>query len=207
MITIVPISHVAKESTENVKRAIRELKPDFVAVELCPERTARGSREKVRAGISRRSVIARILVYFQEKYARKVGTKAGNEMKVAMREAKKIGAEVLLIDRPVSVTLERLSESISVWDVLRILWQGATGEELPFDLNSVPGQGVVDELVLELKSEFPKIYKVLITERDAHMAAQLKGRDNAVAVIGAGHVKGVMRLLHENVQLFGAGNP
>ena len=191
MITLVPISHVAKQSTKNVREAIETLKPKFVAVELCNERVSKRKPKKEK--LSRRSLLAKVLVYFQEKYAKKVGTKAGNEMRTAMKEGRKVGATVILIDRPVSVTLDRLSKSISIWDLFRIVFDGLTGSEVPFDLNTVPSSAVVDELVEQLKDGFPKIYKVLITERDAYMAEQLKGKDSVVAVVGAGHVKGLLK--------------
>jgi len=203
VITIVPISHVAKESVKNVRKAIRELKPKYVAVELCVERMAAPKRTKTR--LTKNSLLARLLVHVQEKYAKKAGNQAGAEMKAAMREAKKVGAEVLPIDRPISITLRRMRKALSLWDMARIVWLVVKGEDVPFDLNSVPDSSIVDELIEELRVEFPKLYKVLITERDAHMAMKLKDKENVVIVVGAGHVNGLVKRLG-NVQVFGAGD-
>lgn len=201
VITIVPISHVARESVKNVRKAIRELRPDYVAVELCPERTA---ERKGKGKVTKNSILAGLLTHIQNKYAKEAGNQAGAEMRAAISEAKKFGAEVLAIDRPISVTLRRMRKALSIKDWLRLLWLVIRGENVPFDLNEVPEGAVVDELVEELKAEFPNLYKVLITERDAYMARMLDGKDNVVVVIGAGHVKGLVSRL-EKVHVFGQG--
>lgn len=204
MITIVPISHVAKESVKNVRKAIRELKPDYVAVELCKERMSVPVKHG-RPKITKNSLLAGLLAFIQEKYAKEAGNKAGAEMRAAMNEAKKVDAKILAIDRPISITLRRMRKAMGIKDTLRLLWTSVVGGDVPFDLNSVPDSAMVETLVEELKLEFPKLYKVLITERDAWMARELEDKDNVVVVIGAGHVKGLVKRL-EHVSIFKAGN-
>ncbi len=199
MIVLVPISHVARESGERVRKAMEKLKPEKVGIELGPERLEafrRGER-KVKAELSRPSLLARLLLYVQEKYAKKAGSEAGEEMRVAMEEAEKAGAELVAIDRPISITMQRFSDALSLKDLLRIVWMAVRGEEVPFDLETVPDEEMVGELVEELKDEFPKLYKVLITERDDYMAERLREMEDGVAVVGAGHVKGLVKKLEE----------
>lgn len=62
---------------------------------------------------------------------------------------------------------------------------------------------ILDETLFEIGQEFPWIIESLINERDLYMAAILRdimargdGGD-VVAVVGAAHVKGIMKLLQD----------
>ncbi len=68
------------------------------------------------------------------------------------------------------------------------------------DLRDIPPAEVVDLALAELKKRLPTLYRLLITDRDRFMAAQLRalaqGR-KVVAVVGAGHAKGIRALLEQ----------
>jgi pheromone shutdown-related protein TraB len=65
------------------------------------------------------------------------------------------------------------------------------------DLRELRRQDVLSRLMRELGEAFPALKRVLIDERDAYLAEQLRGAPGArvVAVIGAGHLAGVRAAL------------
>ncbi|MEM4397812.1 MAG: TraB/GumN family protein, partial [Candidatus Woesearchaeota archaeon] len=71
------------------------------------------------------------------------------------------------------------------------------------DLTKVPSQELIDYILKEVKKEYPSIYKVLIDERDLFMAKKLfilskKNPDKKIlAVVGAGHLKGILNYLEK----------
>ena len=61
-------------------------------------------------------------------------------------------------------------------------------------------QDVVSELLKELGEHFPSFKKVLIDERDIYLATRIKqaSGDHVVAVVGAGHVQGILSRLESD---------
>ncbi|MDX1649564.1 MAG: TraB/GumN family protein, partial [Myxococcota bacterium] len=74
--------------------------------------------------------------------------------------------------------------------------RGELGEE---ELRELRRRDVLTSLLEELAGAFPGLKTVLIDERDAYLAARLREAPGArvVAVVGAGHVEGLRRLLEE----------
>jgi pheromone shutdown-related protein TraB len=72
------------------------------------------------------------------------------------------------------------------------------GEEVDEELiESLKKKDVLTEMLNELGREIPSIKKVLVDERDEYIACrirELKG-NNIVAVVGAGHVEGIVKSL------------
>ncbi len=196
-IILVPVGHVFAESVRKVRSAIQQVKPDAVAVELCPARFyALLNKKKPDYGALLKSgrVFAAVLSFVQEKIAKELGVSAGGEMLAAVEEAKKQEIPVLFIDRDIRVTMDLLSR-MSLLEKLRIFFS-FTGKGR-ITLDDLKKQEVVDSLVLELKKRHPKIYRVLIEERDFIMAENLKRADygTILAVVGAGHIPGMKRFL------------
>lgn len=206
MITLVPVSHVSGKSRVTPVKAILSLKPEIVAVELCRKRLqalqTRESREpKLDLNYPKESAIALALFKIQEFYGKQTGEKPGYEFLEAMEAARKVNAEVALIDRSIYVTMERLSSALTFNDVLRIIAMTIDGDTVMFDLNSVPGQKIVGELLKEFEKRFPKLYDALVGERDEYMARQLRKFEdrNVVVIVGAGHIAGLKKRLDAKV--------
>jgi pheromone shutdown protein TraB len=71
-----------------------------------------------------------------------------------------------------------------------------------FDISKIPEDDVIDELIEELRQEFPGLYRVLMEERNRYIVEALQKVDeenegNVVAFLGAAHVKQVRRMLDE----------
>lgn len=196
-IILVPVGHVFAESVEKVRSAIECVRPDAVAVELCPARFyAISGRKKTdyKALLRSRLFFAAALSLIQDKIARDLGVSAGEEMLAAVEEAKKRGIPVLFIDRDIRETMARLS-SVSLREKLRLFFSIRGKGKI--SLKDLKDQGTIDSLILELEKSVPNIYRALIEERDFVMSERLKRADfgTIVAVIGAGHLSGMKRFL------------
>lgn len=131
------------------------------------------------------------------------------------------GCSVILGDRPVFLTLTRAWESLKCFGkiklILGLLWslmRQPNEEELNDWIESIlndPTNDVLSESIKELSYHFPSIYTTIISERDKYMASKLlqtvrmlgdssindKRERKIVAVIGAGHILGIMEELHK----------
>ncbi|MEM2191875.1 MAG: TraB/GumN family protein, partial [Archaeoglobaceae archaeon] len=121
---IVGTAHVLQKSVEEVKAVIENEKPDAVAVELCPARYKAliGEREEVKVSeILKRGdffliLLQLILGYFQRKMGEELKTKPGEEMLTAINKAKEVNADILLIDRDITITFKRLWGQMSFFE-------------------------------------------------------------------------------------------
>ncbi len=208
-IVIVGTAHVSKKSIEEVKRRIEEIRPDAVAVELCYRRflaLTKNAQDISVVDVIRKGDVALVLFqmllsYFQKKVGKEVGVRPGEEMFVAIEKAREIGADVLLIDRDITITFKRFWNSLSFFEKAKIFFQMLKGifggEEV--DVDDMLKEDVLERLVKEFRDIAPSAAKVLIDERDAYMAAKLieasKRYERIVAVVGAGHKKGIEKYL------------
>jgi pheromone shutdown protein TraB len=73
-----------------------------------------------------------------------------------------------------------------------------------FDLSKVPEEKMIDEALSYMRKEMPMIYRILITDRNKYMAIWIrqlaKKHKKIVVVVGAGHRKGLEKLLKRKVR-------
>jgi len=209
---IIGTAHVSNKSIEEVKEAILETKPDVVAVELDLNRynnlKAEESGEKENKEFNIREIIksdqltiflvSGFLSYMQKKIGDEVGVKPGAEMMAAVEAAEEVGAQVALIDRNIQITLKRALNQMSIWEKLKFVY-GLLGslfsddEEAKEDIEKIKEGDTLAEVMEYFQEMSPKAYNVLVNERDAYMARMLLDipDENVVAVVGAGHQKGI----------------
>jgi pheromone shutdown-related protein TraB len=206
---IIGTAHVSKKSIKEVQKAIITNEPDVVAVELDINRyqnmmAEKNGEEKQDANI--REVIkgdklgiflvSMFLSFLQRRIGDDLGVKPGSEMLAAIETAESIGARVALIDRDISLTLQRAINQMSISEKIKFVWGIITsffsGDEID-DVESIKDGDTLNEVMEYFKEMSPKAYDVLVTERDAYMANMLKGieAENVVVVVGAGHKKGI----------------
>ncbi len=209
---IVGTAHVSPKSVEEVKEIIEREKPDAVAVELCYRRY-KAIFEGKRDDISVMEIIKRgdvflvlfqlVLSYFQKKIAEDYGVRPGAEMIAAVEKAREIGADVLLIDRDITITFKRFWSSLSFFEKLKLVWHFIRGllSREDIDVDEMLEEDVLEMLVKEFREITPNAAKILIDERDLYMAANLisamQNYDKIVAVVGAGHKKGIEEALQK----------
>ena len=219
-IAVLGTSHIASSSVNEISDYIKSHKPDIVAVELDRQRlVGLLSKEPQKATLSP-TLIFKIGVvgflflligrYVQKKLGDVVGMTPGADMKQAVLEAQREQLRVALIDQDISVTLRRLSKAFTLrekWRFFADLCLALVGRgpkvELQFDLKTVPSQELIVTLIGMLRERYPSLYRVLIDERNKVMARKLimlskkNPQSHILAVVGAGHVEGMMEYLKE----------
>jgi pheromone shutdown-related protein TraB len=214
-IVLIGTAHVSEKSVAEVKAAIRDLKPDIVAVELC-----RGRYDSLKGNVQEKQVpikeiltegkvyyyiIHWLLAYVQKKIGDDMGVKPGAEMLSAIEEAESIGAKVALIDRDIQVTLQRFWGKMKFLEKVKMIGSLlggliGIGKGTEIDIDKITETDVVTGLVNELRDFAPTAAEVLIDERDAYLAGSILrvaagGNKTVVVVIGAGHKPGVTKYL------------
>ena len=209
---LVGTAHISKESVDEVKRAIQERRPDCVAVELDEQRLTAIKTPDSWKNLDIIQVFKKqqgfvlmanlMLSSFQKRMGRDVGVKPGEEMKAAVEQAEALGIKTAMVDRPIQVTLRRAWAKNSLWGKAKLfaaLLAGAFSNEhvSAEQIESLKNSNEMDSMMEELATELPAVKTVLIDERDQFLASgiwQSQG-DRVLAVLGAGHLPGVMRHL------------
>jgi pheromone shutdown protein TraB len=201
-VIIVGTSHISRESVNEAIDTILREKPDCVALELDPERFA-ALQQKKREKASIRNPTYFILNNLQTYLGGKTGVLPGSEMLASIRAARSVGSRIVLIDMDISEIMERLGE-ISRWQKIKLFFKLLVGliplpGQKDFDLSRVPQDKVIDEALHYMRRDMPMIYKILITDRNKYMAGWIrqlkKNHKKIVVVVGAGHRKGLEKLL------------
>jgi pheromone shutdown-related protein TraB len=212
-ITLVGTAHVSKESVDEVRETILREKPKYVALELCEPRMEALTKKKkweetpitemIKGNQAYFLLGYSLLSAFEQKLGKLTGVKPGDEMLAGYKAAKKVKAEIKLVDRPISITLKRAWRMASMREKFRILKEflgsmfGGDGEEItPEIIEELKKEDVLSEMMKELAKIAPSAKRVLIDERDEYIAGKLKELDkDTVAVIGKGHQKGIEKHL------------
>ncbi len=198
MITLLGVGHVFDLSA-SIRAAIQRRVPKVVALELDPARFAYLMNRTPR---SRRPSVFGLLAEFQSRIAEQYGVQVGDEMVAAAKAAQEIGCPVALIDQDSRVTLTRAWREMSFAERVRLVVFSLSGlfvrrkrVEAELDRFYQDERGYLEQFAKEL----PTVKRVLIDERDAQMAQALRNlhaaRGDVVAVVGDGHVEGLVRLL------------
>jgi pheromone shutdown protein TraB len=151
-------------------------------------------------------VFAMIGAWAEKKLGNLVGVAPGSEMKHAVLLARKNKIRIALVDQDITITLQRLSKSITwkekwnfIVDVFKAMF--SRNKEMEFDLRTVPEKRIIKKLTSKLKERYPNIYKVLIEERNIAIANNVKNimqnhpDKKILVVLGAGHVDEVLELV------------
>ena len=215
-ILLVGTAHVSKDSVEEVKSAIKEFKPDVVAVELCRKRyQTLTEKEKwedtpitsfLQTDKAFLILAQTFLASVQRKLGEEFGSEPGAEMLAAIEEAKKQNLKIELVDRDISVTLKRAWKKMGVREKFRLVWEfikamvGYNEEELEeIDLKELMKEDVMSAVMKEFSEFAPSVSNVLIDERNKYIAKKIldarEKHGKVLAVVGAGHVKGIKEYL------------
>lgn len=217
---IIGTAHVSQDSVDEVKEAILEDCPDVVAIELDRGRYTRLMQE--RAGIEVDDTISvskiikenkvgvflatSILSYFQNKIGADVEVAPGSEMIGAIEAAEEVGAKIALIDRDINITLQRVLNKMTFMEKAKFVFSCITAlfteDEEELNIEDLKKEDTIEELMNEFKKISPGSYDALVNERDAYLARSILNieEDHVIAVVGAGHKKGINRYL-DNPQI------
>lgn len=200
MITLVGVGHVFVIS-EQVRAMILSRRPEVVCLELDPARySALLNREKGRGG--RVPVQYMLLARIQRRMASKFGSEAGAEMLAAASAAREIGAKVALIDMDAAKAFGKLWKVMTLREKVELMFGSLVGlvaskERVEEEMARYEEQDV--EYLETLGADFPSVKRVLIDDRNKHMAARIVSiasqHENVLAVVGDGHMQGIVEAL------------
>ncbi len=213
-LVVVGTAHVSARSVQDVEDAIRKHQPKKVLIELDarrlealqdPDRWQKTDIvEILRQKKQHLFLLQLYLANMQARVGRETGVRPGSEMLRAMEVAEEIGAEVVLIDRDVGITLRRGFGAMGFWQRLKLFWNvwsevltPTKGEER--DIDELLETDAITAMTEEFARFAPVVKTALIDERDTYMASHIHEQHqrsgNVVAVVGAGHVPGIEKHL------------
>jgi pheromone shutdown-related protein TraB len=219
-ITILGTAHISRASVDKVEQLLGTGAFDAVAVELCPSRyNAILNPESIakmdlfqvlREGRATMVAASLVLSAYQQRMAEQLGINPGEEMRMAIRLANQAGLPVLLIDREVGVTLKRVYRNVPWWRRLNLIAgllvsfmsrEQVTEEEI----ERLKAGDILETTFSQFATKARELYEPLIDERDLYMAARLQDETvtsdfrAVLAVVGAGHLKGIHAYLSEGL--------
>lgn len=217
-ITLIGTAHISQESADLVSQVIEETKPDTVCVELCQSRYDSLTQKKKWENTDLLKVIKEkkaflllsnlLLASFQRKIGQKLGIRPGEEILQAIRSAEAAGAMVHLADRDIRITLSRTWRLMGFWkktklltEILSSVWE--VEEITQEQIEQMKKKDVLDALLSEIGEVLPEVRKILIDERDQYLSHKIRHApgNRIVAVVGAGHVPGILSSWNQEVDL------
>ncbi len=218
--TLVGTAHVSRASAEEVRRLIGSGRFDAVAIELCQSRydsmTRPGAMRDLdlfqvfRQGKAGMVAASLALGAYQQRLADQFGIEPGAEMKAAIEAARTAELPLLLIDREIGTTMQRIYRRVAWWQRL-LLISGIIGslfsrERVTEEEIELLKEGdILESTFAEFAQRSNALYQTLIRERDRYMAAKLLEEQQARAmrevlvVVGAGHLAGLAGDLEQPV--------
>ena len=210
---LVGTAHVSSKSVEMVRKEISEYEPDIVAVELCKSRLSSLKEPEsldsedllkiIKEGKSPMILLQSALAAQQRRMGLTTGEKPGAELLEAVQSAEESNIPVEMIDRDVVVTLRRAWRGMGIiekWRVLSTLLLEEE-EEGELSIDEILGDSdMLSKMMEDARDVAPGAGEVLIDERDAFLAGRLQqigGNGKVLAVVGAGHLEGIVNNLND----------
>jgi len=210
---LVGTAHISSTSVALVRQQIEDWGPDLVAVELCESRKAslldpealenEDLLKILNDGKSHMILLQSALAAEQRRMGVASGEKPGAELLAAIEAAEEAAIPVELIDRDVVITLRRAWSKMGLREKWRVmdafLWQEDDDDEASVE-ELLEDSDMLSNLMEEAREVAPGAGSVLIDERDAFIAGrlqQIRGKGKVLAVVGAGHLNGIVHQLGE----------
>ena len=216
--TLLGTAHVSRASIDAVRAEVASGRYDGVAVELDAQRHRALTDPQAMAKLDLFQIIRGgkiglvaanlALAAYQRRLAEQLGVEPGAELKAAAVDAAERGLPVQLIDRDVGTTLKRAWSSLGLWGRAKLM----AGLASSLFVDEKVDEGEIEKLKEgdllessfgEFAEQTPQLFEAVIAERDRYMAAKLRaaaadGRSRQVlAVVGAGHLKGLAAALRD----------
>jgi len=213
-ILLIGTAHVSKESVDEVELAIETEQPDHICLELDDGRMKNKDQENAWSNMDVKKVIKEnkgflllanmALASFQKRMGDQSGSAPGQEILSAAKLAKEKGIPYSLCDREIQVTFKRAWRKSNLWNkaklIATIISAVFSNEKISEqELEDLKKADVMQNMMDEMAKELPSVKAVLIDERDRYLATSiyLAPGQKKLAVIGAGHQKGIIKTLEE----------
>jgi len=211
---LVGTAHISQQSVELVRRVIERERPDRVCIELDPKRYQSLTQHQKWESLDLKEIIRQkqlatllvnlVLASYQKRLGGQLGVEPGRELLEAAQVADELGIPVALCDRDVRITLRRAAAAtpffrkllLSSELLLTLLESPEISEE---QLEELKQGDMLTELLQEVGARYPTLKTALIDERDAYLKESIVRTEgnSLVAVVGAGHLPGIVSLLEE----------
>ena len=209
-ITLVKTAHISKNSVEDVKRTVEEIKPDSICVELDADRydsiinsDSWRNRDIVQVIKDKKVgflMVNIILASFQKRMAKKMDNTSGQEMITGIHLAKENDLNLVLADRSIKNTFTRIWNKLGFFEKAKLIYaiflsifedEDITEE----DLEQLKKSDALEAALNEIGKDFPIVKEVLVDERDKYLAYKIKNApgNKIVAIIGAAHASGIIK--------------
>ena len=216
-IYLVGTAHISQNSVREVEAVISALRPDTVCVELCQTRydaltdDSRWRKLDIFQVLKQKKALFLManlaLSAYQRRLGEKLGVEPGAELMAGVRKASEVGAKLVLADRDIQITLKRTWANLGFWGRNKILAGlvagifGATEELSEDELEKMKDRDTLTEKMKEFAVSHPRVKQPLIDERDLFLISSIReaSGDKIVAVVGAGHVPGMLEHLRTTV--------
>lgn len=214
-ITLLGTAHVSKESVKEVEELILKKQPKYICIELDKQRYDNLVNDEQWKNTDIVSVIKNkqfpglvmqvIIASVQKKFSFTTNSEPAGEFKKAIELAKQTNAEIILIDRNIKITLNRIWRKLTLFNKVDIITSFLFGsDDTELTENSI--QDIMKDDVMELafssfKEKLPIIHKVLVEERDEYMAnniLELTTKEEVVVIIGKAHLNGIFNKVKSN---------
>ena len=146
------------------------------------------------------------LTSFQRRLGNELGVKPGQEMLAAISIANEQNIPFSLCDRELQLTLRRAWARCGLWSKCKLLAallsSAFVTEKLSAEeINNLKNSNELDSMMQEMANYLPAVKEVLIDERDQYLATKIwqaaKTDGTTIAVIGAGHLRGIQTYLEQ----------
>ena len=215
---LVGTAHISQESKDLVTQAIQEESPDTVCVELDegrlksledPDRWKKTDLKKIIREHQLGTLIANLVLgSYQKRMGLSTGVRPGAELYGAVLSARSAGIPIVLADWDIKVTLRR-TWSCTPWyrkfSLIASLFASLFDktEISEEELKRIRERDSLSAMMEEFGKTFPEVKSVLIDERDQYLASRIRHASGkkVLAVVGAGHIQGIRKILEENKPL------
>jgi pheromone shutdown protein TraB len=199
------------ELRASLTSALKDFGPQAIAIELDPDRLATLlEKAKGAKGEKPRDVpmFLRLWGHLQERLAADMGELPGSEMLVALDIARELKVPLFLVDDPMRQIAPRLLNSLSPKERVRLLVSSVFAFLTPSRIVKKELEHYSEhreEYVDAMRQQFPTVARVLLDERNVHMAERLKilseKFERVAVVIGDAHAGGIESLLKDERQV------
>lgn len=149
-----------------------------------------------------------LLAAFSSKISSDINRPFGDEFRAARKASEEVGAQIVLGDRPIEITLQRAWKAMKWTEKLNLVLSIIRGisSSSNISVNKLKLQEASQndgpfQLYEQLSFSYPSLLSPLIHERDTYLAWSLKrskavnNSKSVVGVIGKGHMNGVIYAL------------
>jgi pheromone shutdown-related protein TraB len=213
-VVILGTAHISQASVESVEALISQEKPDTVCVELCNSRMRSikdpeyWKKLDIFTVFKERKMYLLLSSLILSSFQKKLGfgkMKPGDEMRKAIEISERDNLKLIPVDREIQTTLKRAWGNVGLFSKSYLISALAASllvkEEVTEEkIEAMKTDDALKEIFSQLPGRFDQVKRIIIDERDEYLAEKIRrsaldGSKKLVAVVGAGHLEGIMKYI------------